>query len=155
MKISDLIFAKNAPAAFRRPLIVISVIICIVWSGYFRNEVGDFMWLDPAAWLSYLIGLTVAAFVAPTALGIYFYLPPLGKNRKWEKLILIAGSVLWIGLFTVAAVVSMERSGRTLWNEVEDEFGVFIIGFLVFTFVPVFAFKILVWLWQGVRRQGR
>ncbi len=154
MKISDFVFARNAPSAFHRPLIVISVIICVIWSAYFADEMG-FPPRDLSKWFTYFIGLIVAAFVAPTALGIYFYLPALGKNRKWEKLLLIAGPVLSIGLMAYQMPVMMERSGYTIWRQVEHSFDDLVIVIFVLTFVPIFAFKILVWLWQGVRRQGK
>ena len=90
----------------------------------------------------------MAALVVPTALGIYFFLPALGKNRKWEKLLLIAGFVIAIGILALGLIVDGARS-------IVRHFDVWLMVIFVFTFVPTVAFKILVWLWQGVRRQEK
>lgn len=53
--ILDLLFAKNAPSVFHRPLVAISIIICGIWSVFFVSEVGDFIDLYPSEWLTYFI----------------------------------------------------------------------------------------------------
>ena len=152
MKISDLLFARNAPSAFHRPIIVISVIMCVIWSFVFLlDEEGYFIRPNPSEWLTYFIGLILAAFVAPTALGIYFFLPPLGENRKWEKRLLVVGSVVGAGLL---ALVILDTSIDYIlggWGAVWAVLTVFFI----FPLTPIFAIKILVWLWQGVRGRGK
>ena len=151
MKISDLLFARNAPSAFHRPFIVISVIMCVIWSVFFLDEAGGFIRLNPSEWLTYFIGLILAAFVAPTALGIYFFLPPLGENRKWEKRLLVVGAVAFVVFLPILILINAEKSGRTIANGL---FALLIVS-SVLTLALIFALKILVWLWQGVRGQGK
>ena len=142
MRISDFVFARTAPSAFQRPLIVVSVIICVIWTTHFDRIVFNIETL-----LVYLISLVIAAFVAPTALGVYFYLPPLGKNRRWEKLLIILGALIFIGLMAWTFISGTNFDGGKLLPG--------LAFFLFLTFVPSLTLKILVWLWQGVRGQGK
>ena len=141
--ILDLLFAKNAPSAFHRPLVVISIIICGIWSAFFVSEVGNFVYLDPSEWLTYFIGLIVAAFAAPTVLGIYFFLPPLGENRQWEKGLLAVSAVVVAGWF-LSIINNLGMFSM-------DELPAAIVIFLFCTLAPTFAIKALMWMWQGVR----
>ncbi len=158
MKISDLLFARNAPSAFHRPIIVISVIMCVIWSFVFLlDEEGDFIRPNLSEWLTYFIGLILAAFVAPTALGIYFFLPPLGENRKWEKRLLIVGPVVGAGWLALAILSDAADPGRTIAGTIDSVLGgwgavwAVLTVFVIFPLTPILALKILVWLWQGVR----
>ena len=161
MKISDLLLARNAPSAFHRPFIVISVIMCVIWSVFFLDKVGDFVSLNPSEWLTYFIGLILAALVAPTALGIYFSLPPLGENRKWEKRLLIVGPVVGAGWLALAILSDAADPGRTIAGTIDSVLGgwgavwAVLTVFVIFPLTPIFALKILVWLWQGVRGRGK
>ena len=144
MKILDLLLARNAPAAFRRPLIVLSVIVCVVWSFRFSSRYGTFVQFDPSTWLTYFIGLVVAAFALPTAVGVYFFLPPLGQHRRWEILLIIGGTLVFVGLFVFEGGASAAaRAGM----QVEK----LLVVLLFFAFAPTAAIKVLVWVWQGVR----
>lgn len=139
----DLLLATNAPVGFRRLAALLSAAACFAWAAFlFKVFTGlpltHLFDLSFPAWMAITSGFGVVGIAPLFLTGFYFYLPVLGKGRKWEWVMFGSLSGILVMLFLLPSSTPLTA----------------VVGLTVYFFsaiLPIYAVKVIYWLWLGFR----